>query len=55
MWEARAEYTDGRYIERWFDEDPYKSDNEQQYDLECWLLDQGEPSWFSVTWVYGRD
>lgn len=51
MWEARAEYADGSRLERLF-ADNGQSDNEQQYDIECWLIAQ-KPGciWYSVNWA----
>jgi hypothetical protein len=51
-WLAEAEYADGTTIERWF---PYNeggnpiAENDRQYDIECWLLEQHpDCTWMSV-------
>ena len=52
MWELRAEYADGTTVERLVESNPYKSDAEEQYDLECWLIGRHEGcTWYSVNWV----
>ena len=52
MWEARAKYADGSEIEQFFCEDPDKNENEQQYDIECWLLERYPGcTWYSVNWI----
>lgn len=51
MWEARAEYEDGSTVLRYFS-DNGKPDAEQEYDLECWLLERHKGCvWYSVNWV----
>ena len=54
MWIARAKYADGSEIEKRF---PYTADGnyarerEEQYEIECWLLERetGSPCvWYSV-------
>lgn len=53
MWEARAEYADGTSIERLFDYDDCRSDAEQQYDIECWLIERKPGcTWYSVNFIY---
>lgn len=58
MWEAIAEYMDGTRIEKNFpycEEGNYKRECERQYDLECWLIEQGEKhggcTFYSVAYV----
>lgn len=52
MWEAVAEYKDGFKIRRLFEASNAMTDNEQQYFLECWLLDVHEGcTWYSVNWI----
>lgn len=52
MWEARAEYEDGTSVYRLFDSDPRKSENEEQYELECWLIGRHDGCiWYSVNWA----
>ena len=54
MWIARAKYADGSEIEKRF---PYTADGnyarecEEQYKIECWLLERETDSpcvWYSV-------
>jgi len=54
MWIARAKYADGSEIEKRF---PYTADGnyarecEEQYEIECWLLERETDSpcvWYSV-------
>ena len=52
-WEARATYEDGFEIDKEF---PYplnrKSDDDQQFELEEWLLNVHEGcTWYSVNYV----
>ena len=52
MWEARAEYEDGTTIERLFCDNPSMSDEDRQYQLECWLVERRPGCvWYSVNWV----
>lgn len=52
MWEARAKYADGTTVERLFNYSPYADDNEQQYAIECWLLDRHpDCTWYSVNYT----
>lgn len=58
MWEAIAEYVDGTRIEKNFlygEEGNYNLECERQYDLECWLIEQGEKHkgciFYSVTYT----
>lgn len=55
-WEAKAVCKDGAEIERLFAYNDRRNDDEQQYDIECWLLDRanelhGGATWFSVNIV----
>lgn len=52
MWEASAEYEDGTEVCRYFSASPYKTENEDQHDLEEWLI-MRHPGciWYSVTWL----
>ena len=55
MWSAEIRYTDGTSIERYFDDNPDKGDDDMQYDLECWLLGlhpEKEVEWYSVSYIY---
>lgn len=54
MWEARAEYADGTTVEKLFEYNDRISDNEQQYNIECWLLEY-RPNciWYSVSYIAG--
>lgn len=52
MWEARAEYEDGTTIERLFCDNPSMSDEDRQYQLECWLVERHPGCvWYSVNWL----
>ena len=52
MWETRARYEGGTEIEQSFPANEHKSEAEQQYELECWLLEQHPGCvWHSVNWV----
>ncbi len=52
-WEARAEYADGTEIERNFAYDERRSDGDQQYDIEAWLIERHEDcTYYSVNIVY---
>lgn len=52
MWEARAEYADGTTVERYFEYDEYRNENEQQYDIECWLIERHPNcTWYSVSYI----
>lgn len=55
MWEAIARYADGIEIRKYFpynENGNYLAENERQYELECWLLEQHEDCvWYSVNYV----
>ena len=55
-WEARAEYADGTSIDRTF---PFREDmdeDEQQYQLECWLIERNKDcTWYTVNFVCAYD
>ena len=58
MWEAIAEYMDGTRIEKNFlysEGGNYNRECERQYDLECWLIEQGEKhggrTFYSVAYI----
>lgn len=52
MWEARAEYEDGTIVERYFEPNERYTENEDQYNIECWLLERHENcTWYSVNWI----
>lgn len=52
MWEARAEYSDGTTVERYFDSDPNQSESDEQYRLESWLIERRPGCvWYSVNWI----
>ena len=56
MWIARAEYADGSSVEKMFDPNPYRTDADDQYEIECWLLEYRERcTWYSVDWVNDVD
>lgn len=54
-WNARAEYADGTVIDRDFayrEKGNANLENERQYSLECWLMDQHDDiTWYSVDFV----
>lgn len=55
MWLAEIRYVDGTWIEKYFEDNPYKSDGDMQYELECWLLEQNpekEVEWYNVCYIY---
>ena len=48
-WKAKARYADGSTVERYFDYNDKKSESEQQYSIECWLIERHpECVWYSV-------
>ncbi|MBR2644891.1 MAG: hypothetical protein IKD54_06330 [Clostridia bacterium] len=52
MWEAKAEYSDGSSVERYFADNARMSDSERQFQLEEWLLQYRDGCvWYSVTWI----
>lgn len=58
MWEAYAEYEDGTRIRRYFKstcgtyESNYKSESEEQYELEEWLLCEHDGcTFYTVNWI----
>lgn len=52
-WEARAEYQDGSSISKRFEYNDRKNDNDQQYELEEWLITRKAGcTWYSVNIVY---
>ena len=55
MWEARAKYADGTSVERLFAYNAngnYLAEQEEQYQLECWLLERHEGCiWYSVDYI----
>lgn len=52
MWEARAEYADGTTVERLFAYSESTADGEQQYAIECWLLERHpDCTWYSVNYI----
>lgn len=54
MWHAIAEYEDGTVIDRLFSYNEggnYQLENQRQYELECWLLEQHEGcTYYSVSY-----
>ncbi len=52
MWEAVAEYADGTSVRRLFAYSEGRNENDQQYDLECWLLERHPGcTWYSVNYI----
>ena len=54
MWYAVAEYEDGTRIEKYFEyreNDNYHAENERQYQLEAWLIEQHDGcTFYSVSY-----
>jgi hypothetical protein len=51
-WEAEAKYVDGTYVRRLFAYKEDKSEGDQQYEIECWLIERHEHCiWYSVELV----
>lgn len=57
-WLAEADYSDGTHVERrvpYLERGNIREENERQYALECWLLEQAENhggiEWYSVCCV----
>lgn len=52
MWEAVAEYADGSTVRRLFEYNERRSEAEQQYEIECWLIErEKECVWYSVNYI----
>ena len=52
MWEARAEYADGTSVERHFAYDERRAESDQQYEIECWLIERHPNcTWYSVDFI----
>jgi hypothetical protein len=54
MWEAYAEYSDGARVRKLFPStsNNYYEECEEQYNLECWLLEKHDDCTFlSVNWI----
>lgn len=52
MWEAVAEYSDGTSVRRLFQYSATVNENQQQYDIECWLLDRHPGcTFYSVNYI----
>ena len=52
MWEARAEYADGSTVSRLFAYDETAPEEDQQYNLECWLIERRPGcTWYSVNYI----
>jgi len=55
-WEARAEYSDGTSVERLFEYDERKDENEQQQEIEEWLISKHDGcTWYSVNFVFDAE
>lgn len=51
MWEARAEYADGSSVLRYFESEPHKNENDEQFEIESWLISRHDGCvWYSVNW-----
>lgn len=55
MWEARAEYSDGTTKELLFEYDENKPEADQQYEIECILIESPKENvkctWYSVNFI----
>lgn len=55
MWEAYAQYADGTEIRQYFtyqENDNWQSENERQYELECWLIERHPGcTFYSVSYI----
>ena len=52
MWIAKAEYADGTTVERLFAYKDSQSESDQQYQIECWLIERHEGCiWYSVDYT----
>lgn len=57
MWVARAKYADGSELEKCFlytANGNYRKECEEQYEIECWLLERDTESpivWYSVDYI----
>jgi hypothetical protein len=52
MWIAKAEYADGTTVERLFAYNDSQSESDQQYQIECWLIERHEGCiWYSVDYT----
>ena len=58
MWNAVGEYADGTRIEKnfpYYERGNYNLECEKQYQLECWLIEEGEKhggcTFFSVAYI----
>lgn len=53
MWEAVADYEDGTHVDELFPYSDCQDENDQQYELECWLMDFHEGiTWYSVDCIW---
>ena len=51
-WEAIAEYEDGTRVERLFAYNEHRPDGDQEYELECWLIERHPGcTYYSVNFV----
>ena len=49
VWTADAEYADGSEVHETFEPDRSISEEDDQYNIECWLLERKEGcTWFAV-------
>ena len=52
MWEAVAEYEDGTSVRRLFAYSERQNENEQQFEIECWLTSYHLGcTWYSVNYI----
>ena len=52
MWEIRATYDDGMELEEYRGRDTFKSEEDDQQDLEEYAINYHEGcNWFSVNWA----
>lgn len=49
IWEAKAQYKDGTAVDRLFEYNENQPESEQQYQIECWLIERHDGcTWYSV-------
>lgn len=56
MWEAVADYADGTSIKRLFEPKPWKTEQQDQYEIECWLIERHPGcTFYSVNWIFEEE
>lgn len=52
MWEAVAEYKDGSSVRRFFNYSEWKNEEDQQFEIECWLIGYRDGcTYYSVSYI----